>query len=53
MRAELPAPGPPASWADVVPHHPKDLLQSAVALKGDNLALRYLKDVRSTLALHK
>lgn len=53
VRAELPAPGPPASWADVVPHHPKDLLQSAVALKGDNLALRYLKDVRSTLALHK
>jgi hypothetical protein len=36
-----------------VPHHPKDLLQSAVALKGDNLALRYLRDVRGALALHR
>jgi hypothetical protein len=26
---------------------------SPVALKGDNLALRYLRDVRGTLALHK
>lgn len=36
-----------------MPQHPKDLLQSAVALKGDNLALRYLRDVRGALSLHK
>ena len=53
VRAQLPQPGPPSAWPDVVAHHPKDLLQSAVALKGDNLVLRYLRDVRGTLALHK
>lgn len=53
VKAEMPHPGPPSSWPDVVPHHPKDLLQSAVALKGDNLVLRYLRDVRGTLALHR
>jgi hypothetical protein len=36
-----------------VPQHPKDLLQSAVALQGDNLMLRYLRDVRAALALHR
>lgn len=53
VRAQLPQPGPPSEWPDVVPQHAKDLLQSAVALKGDNLVLRYLRDVRGTLALHK
>ncbi|KIZ07661.1 prolyl endopeptidase [Monoraphidium neglectum] len=53
VKAQLPAPGPPSSWPDVVPQHPKDLLQSAVALEGDNLVLRYLRDVRGTLALHR
>ena len=53
VQAQLPAPGPPGGWADVVPQHPKDLLQSAVALAGDNLVLRYLRDVRGALALHR
>ncbi|GBF88266.1 prolyl endopeptidase [Raphidocelis subcapitata] len=53
VRARLPSPGPPSSWEDAVAHHPRDLLQSAVALKGDSLALRYLRDVRGALALHR
>lgn len=53
VRAELPAPGPPAAWPDAVAQHPKDLLQSAVALQGDNLVLRYLSDVAGKLALHR
>lgn len=30
----------PASWPDVIPQHPKDLLQSALALQGDELIVR-------------
>ncbi|KAI8465889.1 MAG: prolyl oligopeptidase [Monoraphidium minutum] len=53
VRATLPAPGPPRAWADAVPQHGRDLLQSAAALAGDNLVLRYLRDVRGALALHR
>jgi prolyl oligopeptidase len=41
------------AWKDILPHHPKDLLKSAVALKGDFLLARYLKDVAGTLQLHQ
>lgn len=44
--------GAPA-WKDIIPQHPKDLLKSAVALKGDFLLVRYLKDVAGTLQLHQ
>lgn len=40
VRAELGNPGAPSSWPDVIPQHPKDLLQSAVALQGDELVIR-------------
>ncbi len=50
---QLSNPGPPSSWADIIPQHPKDLLQSAVALKGDELVVRHLRDVKAALALHK
>ncbi len=42
MRADLsqsPAP-PPASWPDLIPQHPKDVLKGCVALKGDFLVVR-------------
>lgn len=45
VKAQLPSPGAPTSWPDVIPQHPKDLLQGAVALKGDRLVTRYLRDV--------
>jgi prolyl oligopeptidase len=32
----------PSSWPDVIPQHPKDLLQSALALKGDELVVRWV-----------
>lgn len=32
----------PASWPDVIPQHPKDLLQSALALQGDELIVRWV-----------
>lgn len=40
VRADLAQPGAPSSWADVIPQHDKDLLQSALALKGDELIIR-------------
>ncbi|KAF8058088.1 Prep [Scenedesmus sp. PABB004] len=54
VRVDLSAPGPsPSAWREVVPQHPRDLLQSAVALAGDELVLRHLRDVKSALALHR
>lgn len=53
VRVDITCPGPPSSWADVIPQHPKHLLQSAVALKGDALVVRHLADVKAALALHK
>lgn len=53
VRVDITSPGPPSSWADVIPQHPKHLLQSAVALKGDALVVRHLADVKAALALHK
>jgi hypothetical protein len=50
---DLASPGAPATWRDVIPQHAKDLLQSAVALKGDALVVRHLRDVKAALALHK
>jgi hypothetical protein len=41
------------TWKDVIPQHPDDLLQSAVALKGDFLVTRYLRDVVGVLQLHE
>lgn len=41
------------TWIDVVPEHPKDLLQSVVALKGDLVVTRYLRDVCSVLELRR
>lgn len=40
VRAELSKAGSPSSWPDVIPQHAKDLLQSAVALQGDELVIR-------------
>jgi prolyl oligopeptidase len=41
VRAELGNAGSPSSWPDVIPQHAKDLLQSAVALQGDELVVRW------------
>jgi hypothetical protein len=43
VRAELAdaaAAQDPKAWPDIIPQHEKDLLQSAVALKGDELVIR-------------
>lgn len=37
IKVDLSSPGAPSSWPDVVPEHEKDVLSSAIALKGDNL----------------
>lgn len=37
----------------MLPQHPHDLLQSAVALQGDELVVRHLRDVKAALATHK
>ena len=44
-------PGAPASWPDVIPQHPKDLLQWACLLKGGLMAVCWLRDVVSKLEL--
>jgi prolyl oligopeptidase len=41
VRAKLGNAGSPSSWPDVIPQHAKDLLQSAVALQGDELVVRW------------
>lgn len=51
VRADLTDPGVPSDWQDVVPQHRKDLLQWGSALKGDTLAVCYLRDVQSALEL--
>eukprot|EP00879_Flechtneria_rotunda_P018448 GHRR01019352.1.p1 GENE.GHRR01019352.1~~GHRR01019352.1.p1 ORF type:complete len:520 (+),score=168.42 GHRR01019352.1:95-1654(+) len=53
VRVNLNTPGAPSTWSDIVPQHPKDLLQSAVALQGDALVVRHLRDVKSALGLHE
>ena len=40
---------PPTSWPDLVPQHPRDLLQWARAAAGDALLLGWLHDVSSVL----
>jgi hypothetical protein len=48
---DLAHPSPSSSWADVVPQHPKDLLKSAAALKGDNLVVRWVRSALQGIAL--
>lgn len=40
VRADLAKGGAPSTWPDIIPQHHKDLLQSAVALEGDELIIR-------------
>jgi len=51
VRVDVAKPGPVDTWADLVPQHERDVLKSAVALKGDHLVVRYLRDVRGALQL--
>jgi len=51
VTVDVSAPGPAASWKTVIPEHEADVLQSAVALKGDHLVTRYLRDVAGVLQL--
>ncbi|KAG7670094.1 putative Prolyl endopeptidase [Nannochloris sp. 'desiccata'] len=43
----------PESWAELIPEHPKDVLQWASRLKGDFMVCCYMKDVKSSLQLRK
>ncbi|KAL6754676.1 prolyl oligopeptidase [Haematococcus lacustris] len=51
VACDVRTPSPPSSWCDLIPEHPRDVLKSAVALKGDALVVRYLRDVRGALQL--
>jgi prolyl oligopeptidase len=53
VRVDISSPDlkPHDQWPALVEEHDKDVLQSAVALKGDHLVLRYLHDVRGKLEL--
>ncbi|KAK9832937.1 hypothetical protein WJX74_002405 [Apatococcus lobatus] len=42
----------PQGFLDVVPQHPRDLLQWAFALQGDNMVCCFLRDVHHVLQLH-
>lgn len=46
VRTDITQPGPP-QWQDVIPQHPKDLLQWAVLLKGGLMAVCWLHDVQA------
>ncbi|KAG2492766.1 hypothetical protein HYH03_008931 [Edaphochlamys debaryana] len=43
--------GPASSWPDHIAQHEKDVLKGALALKGDALVVRYLRDVVASLQL--
>ncbi|KAG2492774.1 hypothetical protein HYH03_008938 [Edaphochlamys debaryana] len=43
--------GPASSWPDHIAQHEKDVLKGAMALKGDALVVRYLRDVVASLQL--
>lgn len=45
VRADLRSPGAPASWPDVIPQHPADVLKGTSPVAGDKLIVRYLHDV--------
>ncbi|KAG2433756.1 hypothetical protein HXX76_008118 [Chlamydomonas incerta] len=45
--------GAAPSWPDHIPQHPKDVLKGALALKGDVLVVRYLRDVVAALQLRQ
>eukprot|EP00198_Chlamydomonas_reinhardtii_P004734 XP_001694070.1 predicted protein [Chlamydomonas reinhardtii] len=45
--------GPASSWPDHIAQHPKDVLRGALALKGDVLVVRYLRDVVAALQLRQ
>lgn len=41
----------PTSWVEVLPQSEKDVLESAVAVNGDQLVVSYLSDVKNVLQL--
>ncbi|XP_003737257.1 prolyl endopeptidase [Galendromus occidentalis] len=43
----------PQEWIDVVPAHPKNVLEWALAVDGDKLIVEYCQDVVSKLQIHK
>ncbi|EFJ43160.1 hypothetical protein VOLCADRAFT_119179, partial [Volvox carteri f. nagariensis] len=43
--------GRPATWPDHIPQHDKDVLKGVLALKGDTMVVRYLRDVAAALQL--
>ena len=47
VRSDISRPSPPDTWQDVIPQHPKDLLQWSVLLKGNLVAVCYLHDVQA------
>jgi prolyl oligopeptidase len=49
----LDASSSPETWEELIPEHPKDVLQWASRLKGDFMVTCYLKDVKSSLQLRK
>lgn len=53
VRVDISSPDlkPHNQWPALIDEHDKDVLQSAVALKGDHLVLRYLHDVKGKLEL--
>ncbi|BDA42115.1 Prolyl endopeptidase [Coccomyxa sp. Obi] len=51
VRTDIAAPGHPKTWPDVIQEHERDLLQWASALKGDIMAVCWLRDVASVLQL--
>ncbi|GIL73545.1 hypothetical protein Vretimale_5243 [Volvox reticuliferus] len=49
--ADINKAGRPASWPDHIPQHDKDVLKGVLALKGDTMVVRYLRDVAAALQL--
>ncbi|GLC56852.1 hypothetical protein PLESTB_001156200 [Pleodorina starrii] len=49
--ADINSAGPPSSWPDHVPQHDKDVLKGVLALKGDKMVVRYLRNVAAALQL--
>lgn len=51
VNVDVDAGAPPSSWQDVIPEHKSDVLKSCVALQGDRLVVKYMRDVLPVLEL--
>ncbi|GMH44889.1 hypothetical protein BSKO_12846 [Bryopsis sp. KO-2023] len=51
IRTSLDKPGKPSTWKEIIPQHPKDVLDWVAPVKGDNLVVCYTRDCCNVVEL--